>query len=144
MTGPGAAVTLGHGQGFLCSATAAGLQVPACAKEHISQTRATIPIRTFQDGSLRLTAIMRSFDYQEYFVPTLTCNAAPSGWTHVSDTDVTQPPWFVPLMNENRQALRMEFVAPASGNMFCDVVVSFDLRSPPYSPYDVTVVLEPQ
>jgi hypothetical protein len=142
--GPETAVTLGHSQGFLCSATAAGLQLPACARESISQNQATVRVHTSQEGTLRLIAIVRSFDYQEYFRPTLVCNAAPAGWTPTAVREQAQPEWFVPLMGPSRPATWMEFVAPVTANAFCDVDISFDLRSPPYSPYDVTIVLDPR
>ena len=140
-TRPGAAggVMLGHAQGVLCSATAAGGSAAACARAGLTQSRTSLSIHTTEDGTLRLTAVVRDFDYEEYFLPTLTCNAAPAGWTEVSAKMEDPPAWWPPLMG-TWPALHIEFVAPADANFFCDVSASFDLRSPPYSPYDITIM----
>ena len=141
----GGTATLKQATGALCSLGASTGDLSRCAGMGITQTVATFTFRVPQDGTLQLSAITRYIAFEEYFLQKLTCNGVPVQVTGVSGKIVAEPDAFIPILGAGAGAVRNESVAAVSKNASCELALSFQLGyNPPFSPYDLTVVLQAQ
>lgn len=129
-------------QGWLCTTTTAVTRLGWCAQEGISDQRRTYTIHSPRAGTLSLHATYRDLDYQEYFRPTLTCGVGARAWIlGASREQLPAPGWFAQHLGD-WPAADATYSAAVSAGDTCDVGISFDLRSPPFSAFDITVTLE--
>jgi hypothetical protein len=119
-------------------------RVDPCTNVGIAETSRSMPVSIPVNGVLGLTVVRRSFDYQEYFIPTLACGSAltPREFVHDHSREpVPQPSWFTERLAANWPAVEDLYLAFVARGEQCVVGFTFQLRSPPYSPYQAAVSL---
>ena len=99
--------------------------------------------RVDRGGILVAKVIYRDFDYEEYIRASLTCDGVN---VRLLETEhlygLSSPEWFRPLLGELWPAQRVTYSTAINRVCAYEFDLGFDLRSPPYSPFELTISVE--
>jgi hypothetical protein len=130
-------------QGWLCSSTASGGFLLSCKSRNFTEDLRRVSFTIARPGTLEIDVTFRGFDYNEYIRPVLRCNAAPLPLTLTRQQfGLTSPDWFRAHLGELWPGQAMSLTAAADRKCAYEFDLAFDLRSPPYSPFDLTIRLQ--
>jgi hypothetical protein len=135
------AVDLLQSQGWLCTTTTNPLSIGQCGNAGIAEQQRRYTVIAKRAGTATLHATYRDVDYEEYFKPSLTCGGRAQPLTLTSSREQLPPPsWFSEHLG-SWPAADATYSATLGAASTCELVIAFDLRSPPFSAFDIGVML---
>jgi hypothetical protein len=129
-------------QGWLCTQNPAGGNIPTCSGRGFTEKERIVSFAAPWRSRVEVLLLFRDMDYNEWVRLTLQCNGVDVPLTRTGYAwDPAGPPdYFYPNLGDLWPAVKARYVSDSRVQP-CNyqLRLAFDLRSPPYSPYELTV-----